>query len=95
MSDKERAAKEFITAIFDRAAPTYDRVGPRFFTYFGRRLVDFAQIPSGAKVLDVAVGRGAVLFPAVARVGPSGAVTGIDLAQSMVEAPPRRSRGGV
>jgi hypothetical protein len=48
----------------------YDRVGPRFFSHFGRRLVALAQIPSGAHVLDVATGRGAVLFPAAECVGP-------------------------
>ena len=35
-------------------------------------------------MLDVAAGRGALLFPAAARVGPTGHVTGIDFAPNMV-----------
>ena len=38
----------------------------------------------GANVLDVAAGRGAVLFAAADQVGPNGRVIGIDLAENMV-----------
>jgi ubiquinone/menaquinone biosynthesis C-methylase UbiE len=58
MVDKERKMKENVAGLFDRVASTYDRVRPRFFSHFGRRLVELAQIPSGADVLDVAAGRG-------------------------------------
>jgi len=77
--------KHGVAGIFGRAAPTYDQVGPRFFSYFGRRLVTLSQIPSGAKVLDVATGRGAALFFAAEVVGPQGHVTGIDLSESMIQ----------
>ena len=77
--------KQKLADFFGRAAPTYDHVGPRFFSRFGRRLVEFARIPAGAHVLDVAAGRGAVLFPAAEAVGPQGQVVGIDLSPSMVE----------
>ena len=77
--------KQGVAGVFGRAATTYDQVGPRFFSYFGRRLVTLAQIPSGAKVLDVATGRGAVLFSAAEGVGPQGHVTGIDLSQMMIQ----------
>jgi ubiquinone/menaquinone biosynthesis C-methylase UbiE len=79
----ERAKRE-LAGVFGRAAPLYDRVGPRFFSHFGRRLVERAQVPNGAQVLDVATGRGAVLFPAADAVGPGGHVTGIDLSAAMV-----------
>jgi len=84
MSEKERSVKQEIAGLFDRLASTYDRIGPRFFSHFGRRLVELAQIPSGAKVLDVAAGRGAVLYPAAKQVGPHGHVVGIDLSAGMV-----------
>ena len=77
--------KQRLAGVFDRAAPTYDRVGPRFFSHFGRRLVELARIPSRARVLDVATGRGAALFPAIEAVGPHGHVTGIDLSEAMVQ----------
>ncbi len=73
-----------IAGIFDLVALTFDRVGPRFFSNSGNRLVELAQIPNGAKVLDVATGRGAVLFPAADQVGRSGQVIGVDLSGGMV-----------
>jgi ubiquinone/menaquinone biosynthesis C-methylase UbiE len=79
------ARKAGTAAIFSRVAENYDRVGPRYFSYFGRRLVELAELRPGAKVLDLATGRGAVLFPALEKIGPEGQVTGIDLAQGMVE----------
>jgi O-methyltransferase / aklanonic acid methyltransferase len=77
--------KHEVAGIFGRAAPTYDQVGPRFFSHFGRRLVTLAQIPGGANILDVATGRGAVLFSAAEIVGPQGHVTGIDLSEMMIQ----------
>jgi len=77
--------KQQVSGIFDGAAPTYDQIGPRFFSYFGRRLVEIAQISSGARVLDVATGRGAVLYPAAESAGKDGSVTGIDLSEMMVQ----------
>jgi ubiquinone/menaquinone biosynthesis C-methylase UbiE len=84
MSDKERKMKEDVAELFNQVASTYDRIGPRFFSHFGRRLVELAQIPSGADVLDVAAGRGAVLYPAAEQVGLHGHVVGIDLSAEMV-----------
>jgi SAM-dependent methyltransferase len=40
--------------------------------------------PAGAQVLDLASGRGAVLFAAANAVGPNGHVTGVDLSEQMV-----------
>src|SRR5690349_14390611 len=77
--------KEGIAGVFNRASSIYDHVGPRYFSYFGQQLVKAANIPSGAKVLDVATGRGAVLFPAAEKVGAQGYVNGIDISVGMVE----------
>lgn len=81
-STQDRKAR--IAEVFGRAAPTYDRSGR--FAYFGRRLVAAADLAPGATVLDVAAGRGAVLFAAAERVGPQGRVVAIDLSPAMVEA---------
>jgi SAM-dependent methyltransferase len=72
-------------SIYDRAAASYERVGPPFFSYFGRRIVEMVGIPEGARVLDVACGAGAVLLAAVERVGPHGVVVGVDRAGAMVD----------
>lgn len=77
--------KQEVAGTFSRAAESYDRVGPRFFTHFGERLVALAQVPRGARVLDIATGRGALLFPAALAAGPAGHVTGIDLSETMVQ----------
>lgn len=65
-------------------ASTYDRVGFRFFSHFGKRLVELIGIPEKAKVLDIATGRGASLFPTSKKIGTEGYVVGIDLAEGMV-----------
>ena len=89
MSDQENPKiteqKRETAGVFSRGAATYGQVGPPFFSHFGRRLVELAQIPNGARVLDIATGRGAVLFPAAEAVGEQGHVTGIDLSKDMVK----------
>jgi ubiquinone/menaquinone biosynthesis C-methylase UbiE len=84
MTEEGNRKREESLRVFNQAAFIYDQVGPGSFSYFGQRLVDFAEIPSGANVLDVAAGRGALLFPTAARVGSTGHVTGIDFAPNMV-----------
>jgi ubiquinone/menaquinone biosynthesis C-methylase UbiE len=76
--------KARIVGIFDRAAPTYDRVGVEFFGPPGRRLVELAGLRPGERVLDLGCGRGASLFPAAEAVGPRGEVVGLDLAPTML-----------
>jgi len=80
MTDKKQAAVNF----FDKlASPGYGLEG-RFFSGMGKRLVEIADIQPGQRVLDVAAGRGALLFPAANKAGSKGEVIGIDLADSMV-----------
>lgn len=77
--------KAIVGATFSAAAATYDEV-VGFFAPFGRALVAAADIDRGARVLDVACGRGACLYPALEAVGVDGSVLGIDLAAGMVDA---------
>ncbi len=86
MSTDTAARKALTRAIFERIAPEYDLAGPGCFAHYGRRLVEVIGVAPGQRVLDVATGRGAVLFPAAERVGASGEVVGIDLAEAMVRA---------
>ncbi len=76
--------KHAIGAVFDQAAAEFDQSGVPFFTPLGRRLVEIAAPRPGEQVLDVGCGRGSCLFPARDRVGPQGAVTGIDISPEMV-----------
>jgi ubiquinone/menaquinone biosynthesis C-methylase UbiE len=80
--DDER--KRWIAAEFGKSASTYDHAGPRFFSHFGERLVEVAQLQSKAHVLDVGTGRGAVLFPTARCLSQDGRVIGIDLSEVMV-----------
>jgi ubiquinone/menaquinone biosynthesis C-methylase UbiE len=81
MSHDSQDKKDTLRGVFTRSASSYERI--RYFPVFGEWLVEVAQIPEGATILDVACGRGAVLFPAAQRVGARGHVTGIDLADGM------------
>jgi ubiquinone/menaquinone biosynthesis C-methylase UbiE len=77
--------KANIAGLYNRVAATYGQVGPEKFAYAGRHLVEHMGISDGARVLDVAMGRGANLFPAAEKVGPRGQVIGIDLTENMVQ----------
>ena len=84
MTDKSIDKREESLRVFSQTATIYDRIGPQIFSYFGQRLVDLADPHSGDRVLDVAAGRGALLFPVAAKVGPPGHVTAIDFSPEMV-----------
>ncbi|MEW5718154.1 MAG: class I SAM-dependent methyltransferase, partial [Chloroflexota bacterium] len=78
------ATKHDIEELFDGAAARYDREGPNIFQQWGARLVELMELRDGARVLDVATGRGAALIPAAQLVGKFGRVVGVDLANEML-----------
>ncbi len=84
ISDRDEQ-KANIAGLYNRVAQLYGQVGPNAFAYAGRQLVERMGIAEGAHVLDVGVGKGANLFPAAEKVGPRGQVTGIDLAERMLQ----------
>lgn len=71
---------------FNQVAADFDAGGSGCFAHFGRRLVEAAGVAPGQRVLDVATGRGAVLFPAAEQAGTTGVAIGIDLSEGMVRA---------
>jgi O-methyltransferase/aklanonic acid methyltransferase len=85
VNDNLTGTKAEVRTRFNAAAADYDS-GPGVFVHFGRRLVALADIAPGNRILDVASGRGAVLFPAAEKVGESGYAIGVDIAEEMVRA---------
>lgn len=85
MNNKHDFHKEWVTHVFDRAAATYGQCESSFFNTFGKRLVEHANIQSRMHVLDVASGKGAVLFPLSKKVGDEGKVVGIDISMQMIQ----------
>lgn len=81
---ERQAFKDTVIGMFDRAATLYGQVGIQQFTYFGNWMVEQLDVPAGARALDVATGRGAILFALAEKVGTGGHVLGIDLAPTMV-----------
>ena len=75
--------KAWLSGVFDRAAPTYDRVGEAYHGYFAERLLEHANPPVDGRLLDVACGRGAVLVAAAARGIRK--LAGVDVSPAMVE----------
>lgn len=70
LSQAEAYEQRFVPALFGQWAP---------------RLVDLAEVTTGDRVLDVACGTGVVAREAVARTGPTGRVSGVDLNPAMIE----------
>lgn len=85
MRETGQRYKDYVSGLYDRAAPLYDRQGPTYFSHLGRRLVELSGLQEGSSVLDVGCGRGACLLPAAERVGSSGNVFGVDLSGAMVK----------
>ena len=79
------ATKQNIEKVFDDNAKAYDRVGPAIYQHFGSRLVDWMSLESGARMLDIATGTGAVLLPAARLLALNGHVTGIDLSAGLLQ----------
>ncbi|HWR87115.1 MAG TPA: class I SAM-dependent methyltransferase, partial [Acidiferrobacterales bacterium] len=84
----------FVRDIFNNTAPDYDRVervmafgsGP----WYRRRALIRAGLKPGMRVLDVAMGTGLVAREAMALVGASGQVIGLDPSIGMVSEAKRR-----
>lgn len=84
MENNNIERKRNVTNLFNKVSSVFDSSGPRYFAYFGERLVEQAGVKEGEYVLDVASGKGASLFPSIEEVGPKGKVIGIDIADGMV-----------
>jgi SAM-dependent methyltransferase len=70
---------------YNAASDHFDDDPLAFWDRAGRRTVEALTISPGSSVLDVACGSGASALPAAERVGPSGIVIGVDLAERLLE----------
>ena len=70
---------------YNAASDSYDHPANAFWERFGRSTVARLGLKPGAQVLDVCCGSGASALPAAERVGPSGDVLGLDLADRLLE----------
>jgi arsenite methyltransferase len=75
-------AKQRVATVFNTMAATYDTL--RYVRVCAQRLIELAPLAPGARVLDIATGTGLVAMVAAEIVGPTGSVTGIDIAPEML-----------
>ena len=83
-ADAGAAYKDRVRDMWRRRGPGYD-VGNALHPPLCRKLVQLAQVPPGATVLDVCCGTGNVAFDVAMQAGPDGKVLGIDISEAMLE----------
>lgn len=83
-TSKAQALKDQEQRDYNAVATFYDRDTTPLTDLFGSAAVERLGLREGQRVLEIACGSGTLLPELAARVGPSGAVTGIDLAANMV-----------
>ena len=69
---------------YNLASDYFDARPLGFWARYGRRTVERLALRPGARVLDLACGTGASALPAAEAVGPTGRVTGVDLAERLL-----------
>lgn len=79
-----KEAVRIIIDIWNRRGRDWERYWVPIYKPFARTVVDIAHIKLGYRVLDVGTGTGLAAFLAVSRVGESGSVVGIDIAEGML-----------
>ncbi|MCT4598132.1 MAG: methyltransferase domain-containing protein [Vallitalea sp.] len=84
MDNDRNSEKRKPTNIWDIVAPSFGKIGPKYWNIFGERLVELSNIEEGGLLLDIGMGRGASLFPAAKKIGNNGKVIGIDFSERMV-----------
>lgn len=72
------------TETYNAASDHFDDPALSFWNRFGERTIERLGLRPGENVLDVCCGSGASALPAAARVGPTGRVIAVDLADRLL-----------
>jgi ubiquinone/menaquinone biosynthesis C-methylase UbiE len=76
---------------YNAASDHYDHSALSFWDRFGKRTVERLPLAPGMNVLDVCCGMGGSALPAAERVGTTGQVVAVDLAQNLLDKGSRRA----
>lgn len=79
------AAKAKAAMAYNAAADHFDHPVSSFWHRFGRQTIERIDLRSGEHVLDVCSGSGGSALPAAERVGPTGKVVAVDLADRLID----------
>lgn len=74
--------KQQIADLYSRRGETYGI--DDWHPHLAQRLVEYAQLQPGWRVLDIATGTGLAAFAAAERIGPTGSVLGVDISEGML-----------
>ena len=74
--------KTAIAQVFNLVSKLYDNPSLRFFPFCADKMVDYAKIKRGQKVLDIATGTGMVAISAAQAIGNEGRIQAIDLSET-------------
>jgi len=75
--------KQAIANLYSRRSQSYDSI--EWHEKIAHKLVDYADITAGSKVLDIATGTGMVAFYVASKIGSLGSVIGIDISDGMLQ----------
>jgi ubiquinone/menaquinone biosynthesis C-methylase UbiE len=87
-----KEAVKIMIDMWNKRGRDWERYYVPIFKPFAKTVVDRAHIKLGYRVLDVGTGTGLAAFLASSRVGESGSVVGIDIAEGMLNLAIQKSK---
>jgi len=91
-----KEAERITVEEYSRWGEDWERCWVPIYKSFATTVIELAQIKTGYRVLDVGTGTGLAAFIAASRVGESGSIVGVDVAEGMLSiAMEKRKRLGI